>query len=158
MGQALREGLLIMAVGCAMGLMYTGLTGQGIFASREANLGAKSDTDEPAPEFIEYEDALEFYRSGKAVFVDARHDFDYGLGHIAGAINLPLKEYEEKKGLLASMPKDTLLVTYCDGQECNSSLELALKLSEAGYSNVKIFFDGWRMWESHNNPMEKSEQ
>jgi len=156
--QALREGLFIAAVGCALGLMYTGVTGQGMFASRESSADRKSDADEPAPEFVEYNDALEFYRSGKAVFVDARHAFDYELGHISGAINLPLKEYDEKKGVLASFPKDALLVTYCDGQECNSSVEMALKLSAEGFSNVKIFFDGWREWESHHASTEKSSQ
>lgn len=155
---ALREAALIVAAGSVLGLMYTGVTGQGIFASRASGPAQDSSVDEHAPEFVDHGEALQLFRSGKALFLDARHEFDYELGHIAGAVNLPLKEFEEKRNLLASLSKDTLIVTYCDGQECNSSLELATKLSAAGFSKVKFFFGGWREWQMHNNPTEKAER
>jgi 3-mercaptopyruvate sulfurtransferase SseA len=47
-----------------------------------------------------------------------------------------------------------VLVAYCDGQECNSSINLALKLDSLGYSNVKIFFGGWREWTNSSQPTE----
>jgi rhodanese-related sulfurtransferase len=154
MRQALWESVAIAIAGTVLGFLYTGITGQGVFSTREP----ESQTDEPAPEFIDYSEALNYHQSGKAIFIDARHDFDYGLGHIPGAVNLPLKEYDEKKSMLSQFSKDTTLVTYCDGQECNSSIDLALKLTAEGFSNVMIFFDGWREWESHHEPTEQLRQ
>jgi len=156
--QALREAAFIVATGSALGLVYTGVTGQGIFGVHGSVQAGNTPSEEYAPEFVELEEAVGFFKSGDALFLDARHEFDYDLGHIAGALNLPLKEFEEKKSLLSSLPKDKLIVTYCDGQECNSSLELGLKLSAAGFSNVKVFFGGWRDWESQNNPAERTVQ
>ena len=47
---------------------------------------------------------------GEAVVVDVRGSVEYQLGHIKGAINIPL-------GLIArqvnDLPKDKLVVTYC---------------------------------------------
>ena len=96
------------------------------------------------------------YQTGSALFVDARHDFDYKLGHIKGALNVPLKEYDGTKSLLASVPKDRLIIAYCDGAECNSSIELSAKLMNDGFKNVRIFFGGWHDWLSARLPTEKS--
>ena len=38
------------------------------------------------------------------------------------------------------------IVTYCSGEDCHSSVDLAARLIEFGFENVKIFFGGWEEW------------
>lgn len=104
---------------------------------------------------ISRDEARSFFESGSALFVDARQDFDFSLGHIKGALNVPLKDYDVKKSAINGIPKDRLIIAYCDGAECNSSIELSVKLMKDGYRNVRIFFGGWREWVDANLPTEK---
>lgn len=154
--QSIREALVISLIGTALGFLYTGLTEKGLFASHTPKQSQTEPVMEYPPEFISYEEALAFYTSGEALFVDSRYEYDFQLGHIKGSVNLPLKEYDEKLDVLRNIPKDRTLVTYCDGEECNSSIELAKKLTGMGFTKVKIFFGGWREWQSHDLPTEGS--
>ncbi len=94
------------------------------------------------------------FDTGEAVFVDSRHPFDFRMGHIRSAINIPLNELSTKQRAIASLPRDKTIVVYCDGSECNSSIELAAKLYEQGLGGVKIFFGGWQEWTAKKFPTE----
>jgi rhodanese-related sulfurtransferase len=152
--QSISEAVIIVLAASVLGTAYTALTRKGLFADTQSSPSGS----EYLPVMISYEEALALFQAGDALFVDARHEFDYNLGHIKGAINLPLKEFELKKDRLIDRSKDALLVTYCDGAECNSSIELAAKLRETGFTNVRIFFGGWSEWEAHRLPTEGSSQ
>lgn len=150
MRTVLREVIWIVVAATAIGFIQTAVMSKGLFAPPiEASSNASSGS---APEFIALEDAVKLFSSGEALFVDARHGFDYRQGHIKGAINVPLKDFSP--GMLGALPKDQLLITYCDGEECNSSIDMAKKLDSLGYSNVKIFFGGWKEWVKNNQPVE----
>ncbi len=136
---AIREAGILILVACALGLVYTSAT----------------EKDIPPPSMISRDEAKSFFEARTAVFVDARHDFDFNLGHIKGALNVPLKDYDLKKSALSRIPKDRLIIAYCDGAECNSSIELSVKLMKDGYKSVRIFFGGWREWVDANLPTEK---
>jgi len=105
-------------------------------------------------EMISLEKAKELHESQGALFVDARHDFEYKMGHIRGAINIALKEIDTHRIQLEIIPKERILIVYCDGAECNSSIELALKLMELKFTNVKVFFGGWQEWKANNLPID----
>jgi len=136
---------MIVLAAAILGFTYTGLTGKGLFKSP---LTAATST------FLTYEEALDLFRGGNALFVDARHPYDFARGHIPGAVNVPQSDVQGAQSLLAIIPRNALLVTYCDGAECNSSVQLALTLSEAGYTNVKVFFGGWNAWTAHHQPVD----
>ncbi|MCH7722774.1 MAG: rhodanese-like domain-containing protein [Bacteroidetes bacterium] len=91
------------------------------------------------------------------LFVDARDYVEYEIGHIKGAISLPYYEFDEYKSVLQSISKNTPLVTYCDGRDCDLSIMLGDKLFELGYKQVYIFFDGWIDWQDNNYPVESDE-
>jgi len=150
--EPLREATVLFLVSCVLGLGYNGLTRKGMFAAASSSSAPSQVAAEPTPAFITYEEAAELYGSGKAIFVDARHEYDYNLGHIKGAINIPLGDFDARPQLISGIQKTSLLVVYCDGAECNSSIDLGRKLAAAGYANVKIFFGGWREWQMHNQP------
>jgi rhodanese-related sulfurtransferase len=103
---------------------------------------------------VTYEEARDLYHKGDALFVDARHTYDFGAGHIKGAISVPLQDFDTVRPMLSILPKDKIIVIYCDGADCNSSRELALKLRADGYTNLKVFFGGWTEWTAHGQPRE----
>lgn len=151
MRQAFREAGMLLCFATALGFLYSAATGKGLFADPAET--ATLLTGDHAPVLISLDEARTLFESGEALFIDSRHEFDYQLGHISGAVNIPLKEIENKKDSLSSVPKDKLLIVYCDGAECNSSIELSSKLFQSGYSNVRIFFGGWREWEAARLPI-----
>ena len=104
---------------------------------------------------IELKDAYEFHKQGQAVFLDARDSDAYTKNHIRGAVSLPITASRtEKAQILTNIPKEQLIVTYCDGSDCSSSIELAEQLTQIGYQNVVIFFDGWDAWIESGQPIE----
>ena len=153
--QALREAVALLLVAAALGFIYTAATEKGLFA-RSATRNVTVPTGNQAPPMISLDEAWSYYQAGTTIFVDARHDFDYKLGHIKGAVNVPLKDFDLRKSALDSVAHDRVVVAYCDGAECNSSIELSVKLMKEGYTNVKILFGGWREWEGAHHPIEKS--
>jgi rhodanese-related sulfurtransferase len=103
---------------------------------------------------IPFEEAKEKFLTGSAVFVDARTPELYQKGHIQGARNLPIGEFDQRADkVFMDFPEDTLFVTYCDGEDCALSGELALKLKEIGYENVRVLHNGWSVWKSHQLPV-----
>ena len=88
------------------------------------------------------------------IFIDARSGYDFGLGHIKGAANLPLHDFTEAHPLMHILTRDRELVIYCDGEDCNSSRDLARLLTASGFTHVRIFFGGWNEWRAHDLPEE----
>lgn len=153
--QALREAWMLLIVGAALGFIYTSATEKGLFARGAPETSAQG-LGPDARQMISRDEAWSIYQTGSALFVDSRHDFDFRAGHIKGALNAPLGIYELAKSPLKDVAKDRLLVVYCDGAECNSSIELAVRLMKDGFKNVRISFGGWREWVDANHPTEKT--
>lgn len=106
---------------------------------------------------VPLEEAEALYFSGQAVFLDARSDESFSQGHIAGARNLPWMEFENRAGeALADVPKDAEIITYCDGESCSLSKELALALLGNGYTRVRVLLNGWALWQQAGLPTEAS--
>ncbi len=148
-----KQTIYIIALATVLGFSYTGITGKGFFApAPPPHAQAKA-----VPQVVTLDEARQIHESGEALFVDARHGFDYQLGHIKGAVNIPLKDAQDSPEILAILPRDLTLITYCDGEECNSSITLAAKLDSLGYKNVKVFFGGWKEWQARGLPVEKPE-
>lgn len=152
----LRESAFILAAAILLSISYSFIMKKGFFGPQQQSPQPSVSQIIVPPEFIPFEEALRLHKAGNALFVDARHKYDYDLGHIEGAVNIPLKDFDTRTPILAEVRKEDLVITYCDGAECNSSIELATQLSEAGYSNVKIFFGGWNEWQAHQLTIEKT--
>ena len=122
--------------------------------AREVNneLDTPNDTFEEA-KAITLKQAYSLFEQD-AFFIDARDYVEYEIGHIRGAITLPYQEFDKYKSVLESISKDTPLVTYCDGRDCDLSILLGDKLFEMGYKKVYIFFGGWIDWQQNDYPIE----
>jgi rhodanese-related sulfurtransferase len=144
--EILYEALLLIAAALLLGFAYTFITKKGYFYEKKPS---------PSMEIISLIQTKELFASKNALFIDSRHEFEYNEGHIQGAINISLNEFATHIAHLTSIPKDRLLIIYCDGSQCNSSIELTLKLMELGYTNIKIFFGGWQEWKNNKLPVDK---
>jgi len=148
--RSILEALLIITAAIVLGFAYTFVTKQGFFSSEDTAISAVNTN----MEMISLEKAKELHESHDALFIDSRHDYEYKMGHIHGSINITLNEIDTNSIMLEDIPKEKALIIYCDGAECNSSIELALKLIELKFINVKIFFGGWQEWKTHNYPVD----
>jgi len=145
-GSALREAFLLLAVSFFLGLTYNAITDKGIFGPAAPPINPEPSTASTASsEIISLDQAKTLFDSSGALFIDTRHAYDFQLDHIPGALNIPLKEAEDLVKALGER-KDRTIVVYCDGAECNSSLEVGAMLIVRGYQDVRIFFSGWRSW------------
>ena len=148
---AITEAGVILTLAAILGFLFTGITGKGLFKASPAG----KDTvlqGIVSPATLAFAEARELYLRREGVFIDARSSVEFGGGHIPGAVSLPLQEFEASHLVLSYLPKDWMIITYCDGADCNSSTELALRLHAEGYSNVKVFFGGWKEWCEHKEP------
>src|SRR3990172_4423485 len=100
--KAVREALLLLFFAAVIGFGYTAVAGKGIFAAADV----PSSSPPLTPPVIHLHEAQILHNSGEAIFIDARHAFDYRLGHIKGAINIPLAEYDGMKEAINAIPKD----------------------------------------------------
>jgi rhodanese-related sulfurtransferase len=80
------------------------------------------------------------------MLVDARPKrAKYDKGHIPGAISIPDTYFDREKDKLPA-DKNTLLIFYCGGLECKLSHKSAAKAEALGYTNVKVFAEGFPRW------------
>jgi hypothetical protein len=59
---------------------------------------------------VTVEDTNALRESGKGVIVDVRDDASYNMGHIKGALHIPLADLPQRLG---ELPRDRPIVTYC---------------------------------------------
>ncbi len=78
------------------------------------------------------------------IVIDARTPEAFAKGHVPGSINLPYRKIDETTTM--SLPRDTVLVTYCEGVFCNASTKAAAKLTALGFRVKEMLdgLDGWR--------------
>jgi rhodanese-related sulfurtransferase len=93
------------------------------------------------------EDVLKKIQSGETNFilVDLRipKDKKYDLGHLPGAVHIPIKEIT-KSEILAKLPKDKDIIVYCDsGHEQNKALTILRMLGYRAY-DMKWGYMSWK--------------
>ena len=100
--------------------------------------------------------AIEIFNNKKALFIDARDQWDFKDGHIKGAINIPEFNFNPNNRILAQISKNEILIVYCSGDDCSVSQRLAGKLLELGYKNTYVYLGGITEWNEAKLPTEKS--
>jgi len=97
--------------------------------------------------FITLVETEALFVSQDALFIDSRDRSKYASGHILEALNIPYEEKGDELDLEEYyLPGQSILVVYCDGSECQSSIHLAKLLHEYGFRDIRVFFGGWRDW------------
>lgn len=104
---------------------------------------------------ISLPEAEKLYRDGAVVFLDARSADDYASGHIRGARSLPWQEVDQFFAEVAeNLEPETPIITYCDGETCSLSHDLAVFLEDMGFINVRVLVNGWTVWQAAGLPVE----
>ena len=107
---------------------------------------------------LEIEDvtiAKQIHNSGDVLFVDARSRDNYDDGHIPGAVSMPIGEFDNLiDSFIDQHSEDQAIVTYCSGRTCADSHNLAQLLMDFGFTDVRVFIDGFPGWEAEGHPIE----
>jgi rhodanese-related sulfurtransferase len=104
---------------------------------------------------ISLEEAQKLFFTHAVVFIDARSAEDFAKGHIQGALSLPWHEVDlDFLGVTQNLDMEAHIVTYCDGETCELSHDLALFLRDAGFLNTRVLINGWTLWQQAGLPVE----
>ena len=86
------------------------------------------------------------------VVVDTQPQGVYDLGHIPGAVNFPWVQHIK---VPVNLPRNKLLIFYCACGHEEDSIDMAEKLREFGFDNIKVLEGGWLKWVELGYPIEK---
>jgi rhodanese-related sulfurtransferase len=99
---------------------------------------------------ISFDQFYPLHEAGKTLVVDARHPIFYRLGHIPGAINLPLPNcdtsiHNREEEIKTALAEGKTIVVYCSGITCPDARSVARRISGFGYP-ASVFHGGWDAW------------
>jgi rhodanese-related sulfurtransferase len=83
--------------------------------------------------------------------LDVRPEDEFSLGHLPGAVNIPLAELERRIG---ELPKSREVIAYCRGPYCVLSFEAVAALRAHGY-RIRRLEDGYPEWKAAGLPVER---
>jgi rhodanese-related sulfurtransferase len=100
----------------------------------------------------------------KIAFLDSRSREDFAAGHVPGARSVPVAELKGKDDRTSggeldealAFLEDHILVVYCEGGDCQTSVTLAQLLHEQGFADIRILSGGWEEWTAAGLPVEGS--
>ena len=100
----------------------------------------------------EFRSAVE---SKGTLILDARPSVFFEQGHVPGALNLARDDFARDYRRLSPALKaatDKPVIVYCSGGECHDSRLVANALLTLGFSDVRVFTDGWDGWVAAGMP------
>ena len=88
--------------------------------------------------------------TGALMWIDARPDEEFAIGHIPGAKLLNAEHWDRLlPGVLNAWTPGQKLIVYCSKQNCGASDEVARRLrEEANLENVLVLEGGWEAWQN----------
>lgn len=106
-----------------------------------------SDRDGLEP--VSRDELLKQSRAGAVIVLDVRPPDEFALGHLPGAVNIPLRELETR---LAELNPSQEIVAYCRGPYCVLSYEAVAALRAQGF-RVRRLEDGLPEWRAAGLPV-----
>ena len=147
---------LVVLMAAALGLSCNQVRTTGLPLIGNWSPEAQLTTESGDSLAVSLADAEGMYYAHAAVFLDARSPELYDEGHIQGALNLPWEELDARfVETLRDFPVETTFVTYCDGEGCGLSRELAMAMLGRGYTEVRVLVNGWTLWNDKRLPVDK---
>jgi rhodanese-related sulfurtransferase/predicted transcriptional regulator len=98
--------------------------------------------DRDSLEPVSREELLSRSRAGTVTVLDVRPEDEFALGHVPGAINIPLKMLEAR---LSELDPSKEIVAYCRGTYCVLSYEAVAALRKLGFKALRLE-DGLPEW------------
>ncbi len=142
--------LLIVALASLLGLAWNRFSGHGF--ALDSNVYVQ-----PGDELVEAPEAKRRHESG-ALFVDAREQEYFEMGHVPGAVCLPEPEFDAAFARLESLLRSHFdIVVYCAGFGCEASHVVARKLKQRGVP-AAVLHEGWPAWTDAGYPVSTGAQ
>ncbi|OGD19581.1 MAG: hypothetical protein A2Y70_07645 [Candidatus Aminicenantes bacterium RBG_13_64_14] len=125
------------------------------FARGEFRENFLSQEDYPGIRLITIQEAEDLWAVGEAVVFDARLERPFREGHVPRARNLPATGSRQKiPPDILELQRERTLVVYCEGGDCQSSLALAKRLHDEGFTDIRVMTGGWEEWKKAGLPVE----
>lgn len=103
-----------------------------------------------AMEPVTREELIDRMKDGLVTVIDVRPSDEFALGHVPGAVNVPLGELENR---VAELDPSREVIAYCRGPWCVMSFEAVAALRSKGY-RVRRLEDGLPEWQAAGLPVE----
>ena len=97
--------------------------------------------------------AVQLINREKAVVVDVCETEEFAAGHIGGAKNVPVGQFEQRLPEVVKNKTVPLILVCSTGARANRTLGLAKKL---GYDKALVLGGGLKAWKEANLPVEKA--
>ena len=97
-----------------------------------------------ALEPVSREELITRMHSGMVTVLDVRPEAEFALGHLPGAVSMPIEALEDR---LAELPKDQEIIAYCRGPYCVMSFEVVSALRMKGY-RIRRLEEGFPEWKA----------
>ncbi len=110
--------------------------------------------DRDSLEAVSRKELLKRSKDGLVTVLDVRPSEEYEVGHIPGALNIPINEIEQH---LANLPKGQEVIAYCRGEYCVLAFEAVAALRKRGFSARRLE-EGYPEWRAAGLPVESVEQ
>lgn len=151
-GEILGHALIIVVMSAVFGLTSNALSPEGLpldyrVIKEKQAAETRRAADAAGVPIIHLAEAKKLWETKDARFLDARSADFFTAAHISGALSLPVHDFAIYYGSATKgLQRGDLIVTYCAGKSCQSSLALAKMLKEKGFTNIKAFLGGWEEW------------
>ena len=157
--KTLRQIPAILAIALGMGLISNTLRHDSLKLVGDWSAEARTTTATGENLIISLSEAAKLFTEKAAIFIDARSDEDFREGHIQGAKSLPWQDVDQRFIEIAEdILPDVTIITYCDGETCKLSHDLALFLIDMGFKDVRVLINGWSVWQETNLSVEKEDK
>ena len=110
--------------------------------------------DRDSLEAITRSELMERLKAGIVMVLDVRPQDEFALGHVPGAVNVPLSALEAH---LDALDPDREIIAYCRGPYCVLSYEAVSMLRARGFK-VRRLEDGLPEWRAAGLPVEAGSQ
>jgi rhodanese-related sulfurtransferase/DNA-binding transcriptional ArsR family regulator len=98
--------------------------------------------DRDSLEAVSRDELLSRSRAGTVTILDVRPEDEFALGHLPGAVNIPLRALEKR---LSELDPSKEIVAYCRGPYCVLSYEAVAALRKRGFTARRLE-DGLPEW------------
>lgn len=95
-------------------------------------------------EGISRDELLERLRDSSVTLLDVRPREEFAMGHLPGAINIPMEELEER---LSALPVEHEVIAYCRGPHCVLSVNAVALLRRKGI-RTRLLNAGFPDWKA----------
>ena len=155
--------ILIVVSSVILAIIYNSFSDDGIPFIREplivktVNIISDENNSEEL-QGLNLDQVVKLHSNKTAIFIDARDQWEYSNRHIAGAINIPEFSFTPEDKTLTSVSKESLIIVYCDGDNCDTSKRLAEELMKLGYKKMYVYLGGFKEWMEADLPIESGEK